>query len=55
MIKKSVLVEGEKLYLGLSFDIDDFIGDAIFWLHSCNQSARELETKEGFYPYISEN
>ncbi len=29
---KQILVEGEKFYFNLSFDIDDFIGDGIWWM-----------------------
>ena len=29
---KSISIEGEKFFFGLSFDIDDFIGDGIWWL-----------------------
>jgi len=28
----SLYVEGEKYYVSFSFDIDDFIGDGIWWL-----------------------
>jgi hypothetical protein len=27
-----VYVEGEKYYISFSFDIDDFIGDGVWWL-----------------------
>ena len=29
---KPIYIEGEKCYARLSFDIDDFIGDGIYWL-----------------------
>ncbi len=29
---KSILLEGDKFYFSLSFDINDFIGDGIWWL-----------------------
>ena len=29
---KQISVRGEKFYFRLSFDIDDFIGDGIWWL-----------------------
>jgi len=29
---KPITVEGEKFFFSLSFDIDDFIGDGIWWL-----------------------
>ena len=39
---KEVLVEGEKYYFSLSFDIDDFIGDGIYWLQVYDQEMNEL-------------
>ena len=39
---KPVLVEEERFYLGLSFDIDDFIGDGIFWLHTYDQEMNKV-------------
>jgi hypothetical protein len=29
---KAVFIEGEKFFVSLSFDIDDFIGDGVWWL-----------------------
>lgn len=29
---KQISVEGEKFYFSFSFDIDDFVGDGIWWL-----------------------
>ncbi len=28
---KSLYIDGEKYYTGFSFDIDDFIGDGVWW------------------------
>ena len=39
---KQVLVEEKKFYLSLSFDIDDFIGDGIYWLQVYDQKMNEL-------------
>jgi hypothetical protein len=35
---KKVLVRGEKFLYSLSFDIDDFIGDGIWWLQIYNSN-----------------
>lgn len=29
---RAITIEGEKFFFSLSFDIDDFIGDGIWWL-----------------------
>ena len=36
---RPIIIEGEKFFCSLSFDIDDFIGDGILWLqiYGCNK------------------
>jgi len=36
---RPITIEGEKFFYNLSFDIDDFIGDGIWWLqiYGCNK------------------
>lgn len=38
---KAISIEGEKFFASLSFDIDDFIGDGIWWLQIYNDK-REI-------------
>jgi len=42
---KSIMVEGEKLFYSLSFDIDDFIGDGIWWLQIYNSNQNLIYDK----------
>jgi len=43
-LKKSILVDGAKYLLKLTFDVDDFVGDGIFNLEVYNNKGRkELE------------
>ena len=44
-LEKSIIVDGARYLLKLSFDIDDFIGDGIFNLEVYNdKGGSELET-----------
>jgi len=44
---KQIVVEGERFYFRASFDIDDFIGDGIWWLQIYDHS-RNLIYDEPF-------
>ncbi len=33
---RQILIEGEKFYFSFSFDIDDLIGDGVWWLQVYN-------------------
>ena len=41
-LKHIIKVNGEKFFVNLSFDINDFIGDGIFWLQIFNQNQELL-------------
>lgn len=49
---KPITVKGEEFLFSLSFDIDDFIGDGIWWLQIYN-SNQNLIYDEPFIPSIS--
>lgn len=34
---KPIVVNGEKFFVSFSFDIDDFIGDGVWWLQIYNE------------------
>ncbi len=42
---KSILVEEECFFYSSSFDIDDFIGDGVYWLQIYDEQKRMLYDK----------
>ena len=58
---KEVHVEGEKFFISFSFDIDDFIGDGVWWLQIYDEKKKMIYDKpfassreEIFYQKIKE-
>lgn len=41
-LKQIIKIDGEKFFVNLSFDINDFIGDGIFWIQVFNQNQKLL-------------
>lgn len=41
-LKHTIEIGGEKLFINLSFDINDFIGDGVFWLQVFNRNKELL-------------
>lgn len=46
---KSITVEGEKFFYCLSFDINDFVGEGIWWLQIYNSNKKLIYDK----PFVS--
>ncbi|MEW6620464.1 MAG: hypothetical protein AB1422_14205 [bacterium] len=44
---KQILIEGERFYFSLSFDIDDFIGDGVWWLQIYDDKDNPDNSKSG--------
>lgn len=42
---RPITVEGEEFFFSLSFDIDDFIGDGIWWLQIYDSSRKLIYDK----------
>jgi len=42
---KSKIVEGDKFFYSVSFDIDDFIGDGVWWLVIYDSHRRKIYDK----------
>ena len=42
---KSIIIDGENFFYSLSFDIDDFIGDGIWWLQIYNYNKKLIYDK----------
>lgn len=42
---RQISVEGHKFYFGFSFDIDDFIGDGVWWLQIYNSNKEIIYEK----------
>ena len=49
---KPITVKGEEFLFSLSFDIDDFIGDGVWWLQIYNSNQSLIYDKH-FSPSIS--
>jgi hypothetical protein len=42
---RPITIKGEEFFFSLSFDIDDFIGDGIWWLQIYNSSQKLIYDK----------
>lgn len=42
---KSLFIEGEKFFICMSFDVDDFIGDGIWWLQIYSENQEMIYDK----------
>lgn len=42
---KQIIVDGEKFFVSFSFDIDDFIGDGVWWLQVFDEGKNVIYDK----------